>query len=90
MSGGRYDPTISPALFAPYRIPGATYFDLGLTAKVKWAGHQADFFFNIGNVLDKDPVIVPQFTQTDLYAPINPAFYDSIGRDFRFGIRWRL
>lgn len=90
VSGGIFDPTLSAATLARYYIPGATYVDLGLTAKIKATRGAAEFFLNIDNVFNKDPVIAAPFSQPFLYAPINGFLYDTIGRNYRVGFRYRM
>lgn len=70
-------------------LPGAVYFDLA-TAYSFTDGIQA--FFNIKNLINKDPAIVPRgpsgapFDQT----LANPYLYDVLGRVFRAGVRFKM
>lgn len=63
-------------------IDGALYFDLNLTTKVDMGGAKADLFFNVTNVFDREPILLPE---TGLAA--NSTFSDLLGRSFRIGIR---
>ncbi len=65
-------------------MPGALYMDVGgsynLTKKLT-------AYFKIDNMFDKDPVPSPQ---TNTGVDINPALYDTLGRMYRFGIRYNF
>jgi outer membrane receptor protein involved in Fe transport len=41
-------------------------------------------YFKIDNLLDRDPVLIPQ---TNSSLALNPAVYDAIGRTYRAGLR---
>ncbi len=64
------------------RIAGVFYADLNLTQKVRFDGAEAQFFINVTNVFDRDPMLLPE---TGLAA--NSTFSDLLGRTFRIGIR---
>lgn len=66
------------------RMPGMLYVDAGGTYKFS-EGWQA--YFKIDNLLDRDPVPMPQ-DNTGL--DVNPALYDLVGRMYRIGIRVNL
>ena len=63
-------------------IDGALYVDLNLTTKVAMGGAEAQFFVNVTNLFDRDPILLPE---TGLAA--NSTYSDLLGRSFRFGIR---
>lgn len=90
VSSGVYDVTFTSATLADNRIPGATYFDLALAFKFQTRGGQGEFFFNVDNVFNKDPVIVSPLNQQFIVAPVNAQLYDVLGREFRAGIRFKL
>lgn len=90
ISGGYYDATLSASTLAPYKIPGATYLDLGASIKRQIGGHKVEFYGRIDNLLNTDPVILAAYNQPFLYAPINGGLYDILGRDFRFGVRFQM
>ncbi len=65
-------------------INGTFYTDLNFTAKIKVGNSDGQLFFNITNVFDKDPILLPE---TGLSA--NGTFSDLLGRSFRVGVRFR-
>jgi outer membrane receptor protein involved in Fe transport len=74
-------------------IDGAMYFDLALTYKFMNDGaSNAEAFFNIRNIANKDPVLVAGGPSGVPYDTVttNPSFYDSLGRVFRAGIRFKM
>lgn len=87
VSPGVYDRAYTAANIADNHIAGATYYDLALSFDVPSMGGKAQFFVNVDNVLNKDPVIVYSSVQPFLVAPVNAAVYDTIGREFRAGFR---
>jgi outer membrane receptor protein involved in Fe transport len=48
------------------------------------SGSQAELFFNVTNLFDADPLLLPE---TGLAA--NSTYSDLLGRQFRVGIRFR-
>ena len=48
------------------------------------SGSQAEIFFNVTNLFDADPLLLPE---TGLAA--NSTYSDLLGRQFRVGIRFR-
>ncbi len=66
-------------------VSGAFYADLNLTARFRaFGGGEGEFFVNVTNVFDADPIIVPE---TGLAA--NSTYSDLLGRSFRVGFRLR-
>ncbi len=66
-------------------VKGTFYVDLNLTQKVRMqSGSQAELFFNVTNLFDADPLLLPE---TGLAA--NSTYSDLLGRQFRVGIRFR-
>jgi outer membrane receptor protein involved in Fe transport len=55
-------------------------------------GYDAEAFLNITNIANKDPAVVATGPSGFPYAapPINPTFYDVLGRVFHAGIRFKL
>lgn len=96
---GRYDATgvecstgscpVSTNQFPTYEdnsIGGATYVDLNATFKFDaFGGKNGEFFINVTNVLDSDPILLPE---TGL--AVNSTYSDLLGRAFRFGVRLKL
>jgi iron complex outermembrane recepter protein len=99
VGNGRYDATgiecgtgncpISTNQFPTYEdnsIEGATYVDFNATFKFDaFGGKNGEFFVNITNVLDKDPILLPE---TGLAA--NSTYSDLLGRAYRVGVRLKL
>jgi outer membrane receptor protein involved in Fe transport len=98
VGNGRFDATgiecqtncpISTNQFPTYEdnsIGGATYVDFNATFKFgAFGGKNGEFFVNVTNVFDADPIVLPQ---TGLAA--NETYSDLLGRAFRVGIRLRL
>ena len=65
-------------------INGTFYTDLNFAAKVKLGGSDGQLFFNITNLFDKDPILLPE---SGLSA--NSTFSDLLGRTFRVGVRFK-
>lgn len=63
-------------------VSGLFYADLNLTARVEMAGAEAQLFFNVTNLFDRAPLLLPE---TGLAA--NSTYSDLLGRQFRVGIR---
>jgi hypothetical protein len=73
-------------------IPGATYVDLGGSYKFNLDKDraEAELYFNVDNVADVDPPQVASIKglpQTD--QPYNASLYDTVGRMFHVGLRFR-
>ncbi|OYU14289.1 MAG: TonB-dependent receptor [Alphaproteobacteria bacterium PA4] len=66
-------------------ISGAFYADLNFTAKIKVGNSDAQMFFNITNLFDRDPILLPEGGLS-----ANPTFSDILGRSFRVGVRFRM
>ena len=65
-------------------IDGTFYTDLNFTAKINVGGSDGQLFFNITNLFDKDPILLPE---TGLSA--NSTYSDLLGRAFRVGVRFK-
>lgn len=91
ISSGVYDREFTPAILADNNIPGATYVDMAFQAKVPVGGNgEGEFFVNVDNLFDKDPVIVESLTSPQGVAPVNASLYDTLGRELRVGFRIKL
>jgi outer membrane receptor protein involved in Fe transport len=66
-------------------VKGTFYVDLNLTQKVMFGANEAQLFFNVTNVFDATPLLLPE---TGLAA--NSTFSDVLGRQFRTGVRIKL
>jgi hypothetical protein len=65
-------------------VSGAFYADLNFTAKIKVGGSDGQLFFNITNLFNRDPILLPEGGLS-----ANPTFSDILGRAFRVGVRFR-
>jgi len=66
------------------RMKGSFYFDVGGSYNF---AEQASVYFKVDNVFDRDPEPSPQ-TNTGL--DVNPSLYDTLGRTFRAGVRFKF
>jgi len=64
------------------RVSGVFYADLNFTQKIDMGGAEAQVFFNVTNLFNRDPLLLPE---TGLAA--NPTYSDLLGRQFRIGVR---
>ena len=70
------------------RLPGAIYFDTSVTVKLP---HDVQAFLAVDNVANKDPAQTPYGpTLGGAPLPINGGLYDTLGRTFRAGVRFKL
>ena len=80
---------ISTTQFPTYesnRAGGLFYADLNLTTRFAIDGdRKGEFFINVTNVFDRDPILVPE---TGLAA--NSTYSDLLGRAFRVGVRLQV
>lgn len=69
-------------------IPGAIYFDASGSVKLT---PQLEAFVSVDNILNRDPEQVA-FGPSVGAAPlsVNPLLYDVLGRNFRFGVRFKM
>lgn len=73
-------------------VPGATYFDLAATFRLG-ERRQYELFFNVRNLTNKDPAIVaagPTGYGSWTNFPISAGQYDTLGRVFRAGFRFKM
>jgi outer membrane receptor protein involved in Fe transport len=75
-------------------IDGAMYFDLALSYKFLQGenGSNSELFLNIKNITNKDPVLVAGGPSGVPYDTVttNPSNYDTLGRVFRLGVRFKM
>lgn len=79
---------VSTTQFPTYdvnHVSGLFYVDLNLTQRIKVGGAKAEMFFNVTNLFNRWPLLVPE---TGLAA--NSTYSDLLGRQFRVGIRFEL
>ena len=75
------------------RMPGANYWDVGITYKVleRDGGSGADVYFKVDNLTNVQPPIssnpggIVQISQG-----VNPTIYDVVGRMFHAGVRFKM
>ena len=89
-AAGVYDNTyVSGISISDNHLPGSTYFDLAgdYTFSQGEGGRKLMAYFKIENLFDKDPAIVAANGISSQQS--NPALYDTIGRNYRVGVRFR-
>ena len=64
------------------RVSGVFYADLNFTQKIDMGNAEAQVFFNVTNLFNRDPLLLPE---TGLAA--NSTYSDLLGRQFRIGVR---
>lgn len=67
------------------RVSGLFYADLNLTQKVKAGSSEAEVFFNVTNLFNRWPLLVPETGNAS-----NSTYSDMLGRQFRIGFRYKL
>ncbi len=67
------------------RVSGAFYVDLNLTQRFEGFGRGGEFFLNVSNLFNSNPILLPE---TGLAA--NSTYSDLLGRQFRVGVRLQL
>ena len=74
-------------------ISGAMFWDLSLGYKfINEGPNSAEVFLNVRNLTNKDPVLVAGGPSGVPYDTVttNPSNYDSLGRVFRAGVRFKM
>jgi len=67
-------------------VPGRFYLDMSFTQAVTFGGDdEAEFFFAINNLLDRDPPAIPSGN-----LGTNQVLFDPVGRAFKVGVRTRI
>lgn len=86
----RYDPAL-PNSININKVPSRFYLTLGANYRIISDGsrRQVELFGTVDNLLDKDPPIAPGSTASVVQSsyPTNPAFFDTLGRRYRVGVR---
>ena len=72
------------------RVKGAWYFDASVSYNFDIGGAETTAFFNIRNIANKDPAQIPPTSVPYVFLPTNLGLYDTLGRNFRAGLRFRL
>ncbi|WCT74007.1 TonB-dependent receptor [Sphingomonas naphthae] len=83
--------TANNPTYSDISIAAATYFDMAVNYKFG-AERQYEMFFNVRNVANKDPAIVPNGPTGNPYRSpaIDQTQYDVLGRVFRLGFRFKV
>jgi outer membrane receptor protein involved in Fe transport len=91
IKGGLKDPSLVEGVTLDNnRVPDVWYTDLNLTMKMgKGLGGEAEMFFNITNLFDRDPPPTTTASRSWVEAS-NPALYDLLGRRFVVGVRFTM
>lgn len=79
---------VSTTQFPTYdnnRVSGLFYVDLNLTQKIAMGSSNAEMFFNVTNLFNRWPLLVPETGNAS-----NTTYSDMLGRQFRVGIRFNL
>lgn len=89
IGGGRYDNTLGPSDIDLVNIKARNYVNASITFNVlDTPTKRFQVFFNVQNLLDQDPPIVPS---TFIAPPqTNAVLYDVVGRMFQAGARVRF
>jgi outer membrane receptor protein involved in Fe transport len=86
-------PTSTPfsPTYSTNHIDGAFYLDLAANYNFGFEGSKDQIYFNVRNLLDKDPPLVAQGSSTGYdFFPANAALYDILGRVMRVGVRFSM
>lgn len=82
---GKYDATYVDGVdINDNSVPSRLYTLVTLAQTVKAGDTSFQLFGTVSNLFDVAPPRVPS---TTFFLPTNPAFYDTVGRNFRFGVR---
>lgn len=85
-----YDPTL-PNSISHNRVESRFYVTVGANVRITSAASRAEMevFGVIDNLFDTDPPVAPGTTGSVVQSsyPTNPAFFDTLGRRFRVGVR---
>ena len=67
------------------------YLDLAASYHFDVANVKNEVYFNVRNLLDKDPPLVAQGSSTGYdFFPANQGLYDILGRVMRLGVRFSM
>jgi iron complex outermembrane recepter protein len=70
----------------PSKAPSRVYVDANFTYDLL-DRNRMQLFFNVQNLFNVDPPVLPNEQSTHLSAPTDRSFYDVIGRQFTIGVR---
>lgn len=89
IGSGKYDNTFGPEDIEDNSISSEWYLDLSARIPLQLGVGSLEFFAGVNNVFDNDPAIVPYELAISALAT-NPGLYDTIGRYYYGGVRFRL
>jgi len=90
-SMGRFVNAVAPNLsnFINGKVEAVAYTDLSLRYKLHIASSEAELFGTINNLFDRDPPLIPGITP-GVNLPTNISTYDTVGRAFTAGVRFKF
>lgn len=71
-------------------LPGGFWLDASMTYKFVVGESQVEFFFNAKNLLNKDAVEIGTIPSAYYLQNYEPRTYDSLGRVYRMGLRFKM
>jgi iron complex outermembrane receptor protein len=82
--------TLSRKTIDDNHVDGAFYADLSIVYRPQLPKHRVELFAKIDNVADTPPAAVPSNgTIVFIDTGTNPLLYDTVGRTYRVGVRYR-
>jgi outer membrane receptor protein involved in Fe transport len=69
-------------------IPSRFYHDLSLSYEFEMAGTESQLYLNVANVLDEMPPLIASANPSLMST--NPILYDTIGRTYYGGVRFKF
>jgi len=87
VSSGKFNTTYVPGDLDPRftDVPSILTVDLGARYRVEAVNGEPEVYFNVANVLDKDPPILPGASLIGFQT--NSTLYDTMGRYYTLGVR---
>ena len=91
VKGGELKAEWGPLDIDDNTVSDATYVDLSATYDLRFAGMNVEVFGVVQNLFDRDPP-VSVVTSGNAFVSIgtNASFFDTLGRQFRLGVRMRM
>ena len=76
-------------------VDGEWFYDFYAAKDITLAGSTGEIFVSVKNLLDTDPVLIafPRFQGSENragYMPANRNLMDTLGRNFRVGVRYEF
>ncbi len=84
---GAFNNTFVVGDIADNTVPDNLTFDVAFRYRLQALPGQPEFYFNIDNIFDRDPPLIPGTALTS--AQTNASLYDTFGRAFSGGVRLR-